>query len=291
MINATRGIEYMQNQPEENQNLTPTPDHTPPLPYEQTDLYQKPQYAQPAINTPGQPSYNATISPYEQVAYNYQQSRYSDDSFPPSNPLPLGQAIRQLPAQYWRVLSHPRAVTFRVEEGKAAWNIIWVQLISITIIRAIISTCGALIVLSLSTSLSKGILSSTVTTFSKNPPLTISLSLISLPLGFFVTDGVYFLLGKAFGGKGTFLRYSYCMLLIIAPINLINSVFGLVPTLNTVVSDLLGIYTLILLIFVNMAVHHLSGGKATLAVLMIFFIIIALAIIGGLLFFFSASMG
>ena len=48
---------------------------------------------------------------------------------PPATPLPLGEAIRQLPEQYKRVVTKPYAETFLVEMGQAYWGIIWVQLL------------------------------------------------------------------------------------------------------------------------------------------------------------------
>ncbi len=39
-------------------------------------------------------------------------------------PLPLGQAIRELPGQYLKVLTRPSVKTFAGEKGKAGWGII-----------------------------------------------------------------------------------------------------------------------------------------------------------------------
>src|SRR4051794_4248282 len=53
----------------------------------------------------------------------------SPDSASPVTPLPLAQAIRALPRQYFRAVTKPSVVTFSEEMGKASWNIVWVQLI------------------------------------------------------------------------------------------------------------------------------------------------------------------
>src|SRR5690349_15732658 len=58
---------------------------------------------------------------------------------PPVAPLPLGEAVRQLPNQYIRIVTRPGAATFAQEQGKAAWNIIWVQLAILTVISVITS--------------------------------------------------------------------------------------------------------------------------------------------------------
>src|SRR5437588_11930731 len=55
---------------------------------------------------------------------------------PPAAPLPLGEAIQQLPGQYIKVLTRPSAMTFAEEMGKASWGIVWVQLIGLAIIAA-----------------------------------------------------------------------------------------------------------------------------------------------------------
>jgi hypothetical protein len=140
-----------------------------------------------------------------------------------TQPLALNEAIRQLPAQYWRVLTHPRATTFAEEEGKASWNSIWIQLIAIAIISAVFSTIGALESSSILGAL--GINNNAISSAFRESPLGIGLtSLLGTPISFFISTGLYFLLARAFGGRGTFLRYVYCTLLIVAPITLLNAV-------------------------------------------------------------------
>ena len=53
-------------------------------------------------------------------------------------PLPLAQANRALPRQYFRVLTKPSVVTFAKEMGKASWNMVWVQLIGLGTITALL---------------------------------------------------------------------------------------------------------------------------------------------------------
>ncbi len=230
----------------------------------------------PAMN--GRPAYTNNDFPSEtprRSYYNDDISSYGrtlDNRFAaPSQPLPLNEAMRQLPAQYWRVLTHPKAATFAAEEGKAAWNIIWVQLIALAIISAIFAAIGALESSSILNALGIGnsVASSTLNTFRESPLSTGFASLISVPISFFISTGIYFLLAKVFRGKGTFLHYAYCALLIIAPITLLNAVLDLIPVLGTFATFVLYIYEIILLIFMTMAVHRLSGGKATVAVLIL----------------------
>src|SRR6266568_2788245 len=53
---------------------------------------------------------------------------YNNYGAPPTaNPLPLGEALQQLPNQYIKVLTKPSARTFAEEIGKASWDIVWIQ--------------------------------------------------------------------------------------------------------------------------------------------------------------------
>src|SRR5437588_11261297 len=62
-------------------------------------------------------------------------------------PLPLAQANRALPRQYFRVLTKPSVVTFAKEMGKASWNMGWVQLIGLCIMPALLDFLSSLILL------------------------------------------------------------------------------------------------------------------------------------------------
>lgn len=283
----------------------PTQYGTPPPPsYDQPAFYQQPEYNTPPPNTPNQPpygadvpysesapppSYNAGTSPYEQNVppsygqppYGYAQAPYGYTAapIPPAQPLPLGEAIRQLPAQYWRVLTHPSARTFAYEQGKAAWNIIWVQLIALAIISAIFSALVALETTALSGALSNTSSSTMLAALTANPLIAGVYSLIAVPVGFFIGTGIYFLLAKAFRGQGKFLPFAYCYLLIIAPINIIGDVLRLIPILGSFIAGALGIYGIVLLVFMTMAVQRLSGGKATLVILIPLIVLFVLVII------------
>ena len=219
--------------------------------------YGNPPYGQP------QPPYGQPQPPY---GAPYQEPGYG---YPPPQvaPLPLGEAIRQLPNQYIRVLTKPSAATFAAEQGKAAWNIVWVQLLGIAIIAA------GLVFLLFQLTL-PGMLSS-----SNVPPSSIvalegvSLGfalffIVLIPLGFFIGTGIQYLIAKAFGGQGTFLAHGYSYLLYYAPIGIVSLLLGLIPILGSLAGSALGIYAIVLNVFMIMGVHRMSGGKATLVVLL-----------------------
>jgi hypothetical protein len=175
---------------------------------------------------------------------------------PPSAPLPLGQALQQLPQQYIRVLTKPGAQTFAQEIGKASWDIVWVELIIYAIIATILSYVR--------TSLF-GVMAP-VSPNSPISPATIqaiqagsSIGLIVLiPIGFFIGTGIYYLIAKAFHGQGTFLQQGYTQLLITVPIGLASLVLEFIPILGSIAAFALGIYAIVLNVFAIMAVHRLS---------------------------------
>ena len=93
------------------------------------------------------------------------------------------------------------------------------------------------------------------------------LSLVSAIVGFFIVVGIQYLLAKAFGGNGNFKQQGYSYLLLYVPLVLISDVLSLIPIVGLIVGFAVGIYQIVLNVFSIMAVHRLSGGKATAVVL------------------------
>ncbi len=222
------------------------------------------------------------VPPYQQPGYGY--------AAPPAAPLPLGEAIRQLPNQYIKVLTKPSAATFAAEQGKAAWNIVWVQLLGAAIIIA------GLVFLLLQLTLPGALSSSNVPPSSIAAlgafPLGFALSFIVLyPLIFFIAVGIQYLIAKVFGGQGTFVAHGYSSLLYSAPIGVVSLLLGLIPILGSLAGSALEIYAFVLNVFMIMGVHRMSGGKATLVVLLpliVFFVIACVSLI--ILFAAAASL-
>ncbi len=216
--------------------------------------YSAPQnpYAPPLVNPyAGPPPY-----PYAQQGPGYGP--------PQSAPLPLGEAIKGLPKQYIKVTTRPGVMTFAEEMGKASWDIVWVQLIGLAIISAILTYLATLISPTYNSTSSSSI----------NPAAIRSLiaglsfgSIIIVPLFFFIGMGIFYGLARAFGGQGRFVTQSYAYLLFSVPIGIVTSIANLIPYLGVVVVSAISIYSIVLNIFSIMAVHRLSGGKATAVVL------------------------
>ncbi|GHO95058.1 hypothetical protein KSF_051060 [Reticulibacter mediterranei] len=197
---------------------------------------------------------------------------------PPVTPLPLSEAIRQLPDQYVRVVTRPGAATFAQEQGKASWDIVWVQLAIFTVISVIAN----LVIFNVTmfsypgmNTLPQGV--QIMRSFSGVFPLSY---IILTPLSFFIGTGIYHLIAKAFGGQGTFLAYCYSYMLFYVPLGVVSLVLSMIPFLKYL-GFAVSIYEIVLLVFMTMAVHRLSGGKATLAVLILPIALIVLACVIG----------
>jgi len=273
-------------QPQQGQPQPPYGQPQPPYGQPQ----QQSPYGQPPQGPYGQPQapYGYGAPPQGPYGPPYQEPGYG---MPPvqAAPLPLGEAIRQLPNQYIRVLTKPSAATFAAEQGKAAWNIVWVQLLGIAIITA--GLVFLLFQLTLPSTLSSSNLPAASIAAIEGVSLGFALFVIVLyPLGFFIGMGIQYLIAKAFGGQGTFVAHSYSNLLYSAPIGVVGLLIGLIPIIGSLAGAALNIYAIVLNVFMIMGVHRMSGGKATMVVLLptivllvlacvIFFIVIA-AIIG-----------
>jgi hypothetical protein len=208
------------------------PSGTPQGPY---GAPQNPPYAPPLVN----PYAGPPPHPYAQQGPGY--------SPPQSAPLPLGEAIKGLPQQYIKVTTRPGVMTFAEEMGKASWDIVWIQLIGLAIISAILTYLATLI----------------SPTFNSTSTSSINPAAIRSLIGM----GIFYGLARAIGGQGRFVTQSYAYLLFGVPIGIVTSIVNLIPYLGVVIVSAISIYSIVLNIFSIMAVHRLSGGKATAVVL------------------------
>lgn len=227
--------------------------------------YGNPQNPYGAPPTPENPY--APQNPYGGTNYgNYQQGQqgYGYEQ-PAATPLPLGQAIQQLPNEYLKVLTHPSPQTFAEEIGKANWPIVWVQLIGYAVIASILGGLARLISpTSLGTTTGSGFSAAQITAVEAGASIG---AIIVVPIVFFIGMGILYGLSKAFGGQGTFLRQSYATLLFQVPLGILTALIGLIPIAGGFIGLAIEIYAIVLQIFAIMAVHRLSGGKATAVVL------------------------
>jgi len=257
--------------------------------------YGNPPYSPPPQGPYGQPQapYGYGVPPqgpygapaYQQPSYGY--------GVPPvqAAPLPLGEAIRQLPGQYVRVLTRP-STAFAEEMGKGSWGIVWIQLIGLVVIQAV----SNFITDSFRNSVSPNL---------QDPAYvlgqSLGLSIIVVPLFFFIWMGILYGLARAFGGQGTFRAQGYTSLLFYIPLSILSAVLTLIliparafspvillviALVVVIIAFVLLIYDIVLQIFTIMAVHRLSGGKSTAVVLIPIGVLVLLF---GCLFFAAAG--
>ncbi len=275
---STLRVQLVENQLQvfrDGQRLSPNPYGVPPQqPYYQPQAYY--EYAAPPQ------------APYG--AFPYQQPGYGTPPVQAAR-LPLGEAIRQLPGQYIRVLTRP-STAFAEEMGKGSWGIVWIQLIGLVVIQAVSSFITSLIRSSMSPNPQDQafVLGYVLGQFLG--------SMMSVLVFFFIWMGILYGLARAFGGQGTFRAQGYTSLLFYLPLSMISTVLALlliparvfdpvivlfIAFLVVIIAFALLVYEIVLQIFAIMAVHRLSGGKATAVILIslavILFIVILFIII------------
>jgi hypothetical protein len=209
-------------------------------------------------------------------------------------PLSLWEAVKQLPRQYWRVLTKPGSTVFQQEMGKARWDVIWVQVVGYAVASAVLQMLVWLVIIA--------VLSSMFNSFPTEPgqpspsfavgflfvpiPFIAIFTLVGTIGGFFLSQGIIYLLAKAFGGQGDFMTQAYAFLLFQVPIGIGGLLLGLIPLVGSI-GSLAAIYALVLETFEVMAVHRLSGGKAVAVVLIPVAAAILLAILVYAIFLFA----
>ncbi len=251
----------------------------PPYGIPPSGPYGQPQnpYGAPTPGPYGQPPNPYGYGPPPQGPYGapvYQQPGYGYGPPPiQTAPLPLAEAIRQLPQQYIRILTRPSAATFAEEQGKAAWNIVWVQLLGLGVISGllvflILQIALPIVMNSASSSSGSSTMAGVVAIIEGFAVGFAILEIIAVPVSFFITSGIYYLIAKAFSGQGTFLAQSYSATLFYVPMAILSLVLGLIPFLGGLAGLALFVYEIVLGVYMMMAVHRIGGGKATAVVLM-----------------------
>jgi hypothetical protein len=191
-----------------------------------------------------------------------------------ASPLSLWEAVKQLPGQYWRVLTKPGTATFAYEAPKARWDVIWAQILGYALAAAVLATLAWLILVAFITAEFNSV---APRTGGPNPGDLSVFFLVPAPFigastflagvgGIFLGQGITYLLAKAFGGQGSFLVQVYTTLLFQVPIGLITVALSLIPFLGSI-GSLGSIYGYVLQTFQLMVVHRLSTGKAIAVVL------------------------
>jgi len=99
-------------------------------------------------------------------------------------------------------------------------------------------------------------------------------NIITVPLFFLISVGIYFLIAKVLGGSGDYGRYAYLNAAFAAPLGILTTLLGLVPFVGCI-TPFVSLYSLVLVYFATKAEHQMSSGRAIWVVL-----IPVLAVIG-----------
>ena len=215
--------------------------------------------------------------------YGYNVPPFTAPQQPQATPLPLGEAIRQLPGQYWHAITRPSSMTFATEMGKARWNIVWVQvalyIVLVTILSFLLNVLVPASTNALSTTDTTTLTPDTIAIIQRFASFINILStygqILLIPLSLFVGTGLLFMLAKAFGGDGKFLPQLYSTLLFLVPLsvflNVLTLLLSLLPGVGSALTLLASFgylgYEGVLLGFLLVPVHRLSSGRAAGAVL------------------------
>jgi Yip1 domain len=169
----------------------------------------------------------------------------------------LSRALSQLPQHYLNALAKPSVATYTADKGNASWSLVWIQLLVWAVLDAMLGLLVNFIYPPV-----------TGTTFSRLFSLTTSIGLIGIvPLLFFLLMGIVYLLAKVFGGQGTFLEQCNSSLYIQAPLGIFSKLLALIPVVGRILNSVLSLYGIVLQVFVIIAVHRLSRGKAIATIL------------------------
>jgi len=200
----------------------------------------------------------------------------------------FGEALRQLPLQYIKVLTKPSLNTLSEVIEQASWSLVLVQFLILVVSTVFFGYLGLAIpgaTLHNITTLSIG----SVRPFEWLPlPLNgIAFVLMSFLIGL-VTAYVG---SRACKGQGTLLAHCYCLLLCTVPLVIVSGTGLLIPATGWLLwsigssISMLFIYRMILHAMTIMAVHRLRTSQATLIVLILPIIILIIIVIVGLLYF------
>lgn len=180
---------------------------------------------------------------------------------------PLSKTLPRLPRRYFKALVKPSVATYTNAKGNESWGLVWIQLLAWAILDALL-----------------GVLVNLIT-----PPATGSSFLrffafassyglvVVVPLLFFLLMGIVYLLARYFGGQGTFLEQGNTSLYIQAPLGVLSKLLALIPVVGRILNTILSIYGIVLQVYVIIAVHRLSRGKAIATILIPLVIIGVLA--------------
>jgi len=172
-----------------------------------------------------------------------------------------------LPRHYFKALVKPSVATYTSAKGNESWGLVWIQLLAWAILDALLG-----VLVNLMTPPATGSSFLRFFAFASSYGLV-----VVVPLLFFLLMGIVYLLARYFGGQGTFLEQCNTSLYIQAPLGVLSKLLALIPVVGRILNTILSIYGIVLQVYVIIAVHRLSRGKAIATILIPLVIIGVLA--------------
>jgi hypothetical protein len=105
---------------------------------------------------------------------------------------------------------------------------------------------------------------------------TLIFTLFATIIGFFIGVGIIYLLGRAFGGTGTFGEMAYNIALYSAPVTVFGALLGIIPIVGGLAALALGIYQIYLNWLAIQAGMNLPGNKALWVILIPLLVLVVL---------------
>lgn len=215
-------------------------------------------------------------------------------SYPPPNygpPVARPEFRFDRLVQSWiNVISHPRVITFDMEQARASWTAVWFGVLLMALVEALGAAFRWAAINALGVSnVTRDVVRSLY------PGTSIEAQSAADPIGaffgaivaFFVGAALVYVAARALGGQGTFLTQTYLTSLAVVPLSIIAATVGWVPVLGWLASVATGIYTVVLLVVAVASSHRLSIGRSIVAIILpgivLLSVIIMLAILFGLL--------
>jgi hypothetical protein len=192
-----------------------------------------------------------------------------------------------MPGQYIAAIIQPSVRTFAHEKGKASWGGTLAQLVIVTGIVGILNYVRVLVQAATMDAATAARVAAHAATgmptlqeaLSPPGPSTL-ISCISILVGFFIINGLFFLLAKSLSGTGTLLQQSYLTMLWSGPISILAGVVAFIPLIGNWLALAMSAYGVLLAILAIMGSHHLNAGRAFAVVFIPILLLCFLAICG-----------
>ena len=180
----------------------------------------------------------------------------------PAEPAFSQAGLQDVVNSWIAAITKPNVQTFAAEVPRTSQNRLIMSVGLATVVAAVLGLIGGV--------------------FSGNLVGSFIASLIFTPVGFFIGQGVIYLLAKLLGGNGSFMEQSWVMSTFWAPI----LIAGNIPIIGGILGFVGGLYSLYLTYLALQPTHRMDSTKAMTVV----GILIAIAVVLGLCAFFTVGL-